>query len=211
MRLDSARYAQDFNEVKALGNAVVRAAAPDSDGSRVARFWPGGGADTNAMTRVIVAGRGLDLWQHARLFALLNMSVTDALVTVFDTKYYYNFWRPITAIRNADIDGNPATAADPEWNSYLPTPPYPDYTCGLPGVVGASTEAVRQYFGSSALPFTFSAAGITRSYRFLPDVDADAVNARVFAGIHFRTGCTQSVRQGSRVARFVHEHALRPL
>jgi hypothetical protein len=211
MQLDSERYAQDFNEVKSIGSAAVRAAAPDSEQSRVARFWPGGGADTNSVTRVIVAGRGLDLWQHARLFALLNLSVSDAVVTVFETKFFYNFWRPVTAIRQADTDGNPATAADPAWLSYIATPPYPDYTCGLPNVVGSSTETLRQFFGTSALQFTFTAAGITRTFRFLPDADADAVNARVFGGIHFRTGCTQGIRQGSRVAKFVQQHALRPL
>jgi hypothetical protein len=209
--LSSEAYARDFFEVKTHGSAAVRGASPDSEQSRVARFWPGGGADTNAVTRVIVAGRGLDLWQHARLFALLNVSVNDALITVFDTKFTYNFWRPVTAIRAADTDGNPATTPDPAWLSYIPTPPYPDYTCGLPNVVGASTETLRQYFGTSALPFTFTAAGITRNFRYLPDVDADAVNARVFGGIHFRTGCVQGIRQGSRVAKFVSQHELRPL
>jgi hypothetical protein len=211
MQLDSDTYTRDFEEVKRIGSAAVRAAQPNSEASEVARFWPGGGADTNSLTRVIVAGRGLNLWQHARLFALLNMSVSDAAVTVFDTKFTYNFWRPVTAIRAADTDGNPATAADPGWLSYIATPPYPDYTCGLPNVVGSSTETLRQFFGTSALTFTFTAAGITRSFRYLHEVDVDAVNARVFGGIHSRTGCTQGIRQGSRVAKFVYQHNLRPL
>lgn len=211
MDLGSGAYVRDFNEVKRVGDAAVRGAAPDSEASRVARFWPGGGAETNAVTRVIVAGRGLDLWQHARLFALLNMAANDALITAFDTKYTYNFWRPVTAIRAADTDGNPATAADPAWLSYIATPPYPDFTCGLPNVVGASTEVLHQVFGTHRLPFTFTAAGITRSFRVLDEANADAVNARVFGGIHFRTGCELAVEQGARVARLAFRRQMQPL
>jgi hypothetical protein len=206
--LSTAAYARDFNEVKIDGNSVLRSANPDSEQSRIARFFPGGGANYNAVTRVIVAGRGLDLWQHARLFALLNMATQDATVAVFETKYFYNFWRPVTAIRAADSDGNPATAADPTWVSYQVTPPYPDYACGLTTNTGAATEVLRRFFGTSALPYTFTAAGITRSFRYLTQVDAEAVDARVFGGMHFRTGCVQGVRLGARVGRFVFQHQL---
>lgn len=206
--LSTAAYARDFNEVKLDGSSAVRAAQPDSEPSRIARFWPAGGANFNAVTRVVVAGRGLDLWQHARLFALLNMAVSDSTIAVFETKYFYNFWRPVTAIRAADSDGNPATAADPAWLSYQVTPPYPDYACGLTTNTGAATEVLRRYFGTNALPYTFTAGGITRSFRYLPQVDAEAVDARVFGGMHFRTGCVQGVRLGAKVGRFVFLHQL---
>jgi hypothetical protein len=209
--LSTAAYARDFNEVKIDGSAAVRGAAPDSEQSRIARFFPSGGSNFNAVTRVIVAGRGLDLWQHARLFALLNMAVQDTTVTVFETKFFYNFWRPVTAIRAADGDGNAATAADPGWVSYQTTPPYPDYACGLPSNVAAATEVLRNFFGTNAVPYIFTAGGITRSYKYLPQVDAEAIDARVFGGMHFRTGCVQGVRLGAKVGRFVFNHELGPL
>ncbi len=209
MFLHSQAYARDFNEVKQVGSAAVRGANPDSTRSRIARFWPGGGANWNAVTRVIVAGRGLDLWQHAHLFALLNIAVADSTVAVFDTKFTYNFWRPVTAIRAADSDGNPATTADPDWLSYLSTPPYPDYTCGLTTNTGAATEVLRLYFGTDRLPYVFTAGGITREFASLRQADAEAVDARVFGGMHFRSGCVQGIRQGARVGRFVFRQQLR--
>ena len=119
MDVGSDEYTRDFNEVKAMGSQAVRAAAPDSEPSRIARFWPAGGANWNSVARLIVAGRGLDRWEHARLLALMNVGMNDAIISVFETKYVYRFWRPVTAIRAADTDGNPDTAADPAWARYL--------------------------------------------------------------------------------------------
>ena len=105
-------YTRDFLEVKTVGRIDAETLGNrTADQSEIARFWPGGGANMNLVARIIIAGRGLDLWQHARLFALLNMANSDAAVTVFDTKYTYNFWRPVTAIRAAATDGNPFTDA----------------------------------------------------------------------------------------------------
>jgi len=208
----SEAYTRDYNEVKRVGAVNAEAIGERTpDQSAIARFWPGGGANWNAVTRVIVAGRGLDPWEHARLLALVNMALSDSTVAVFDTKYTYNFWRPVTAIRAGDTDGNPATDADPSWLSYQPTPPYPDYTCGLTTNTGAAVEVLRQYFGTDAIAYTFTAAGNTRSYSSLSEAAAEAVDARVFGGMHFRTGCVQGVRQGTQVGRFVIQHSLNPL
>jgi hypothetical protein len=98
----------------------VRGASPDSEESDIARFWPGGGSNWNLTTRLIVAGRRLDRWQHARLFALLNIAQADALIANQTWKYTYNFWRPVTAIRWPD-DGNPDTESDGEWRPFLVT------------------------------------------------------------------------------------------
>ena len=209
--LRSFQYTRDFNEVRIFGNSILRSGIPDSDKSRVARFWPGGGADVNALTRVVATGRGLDMWQHARLLALVDIAVADSTISVFETKYHYNFWRPITAIRAADTDGNWATTADPTWLPYLAAPPYPDSPCGLTSTVGGATEVMRHYFGRDWLPYTFTAAGITRSYNRLSEADADAVDARVYGGMHFRTGCEQGIRYGGKVGEFVFNSRLRPL
>ena len=143
--LTSAAYAREYNEVKQVGDARVRGVLPDSEESDIARFWYSGGVNLNQTAREIANGRGLDSWQQARLFALLNMAVADTSIATMTWKYTYNFWRPVTAIRWAD-DGNPDTVSDPSWRPFLVTPPYPDYPCNLPAGVGAATEVLRQFF-----------------------------------------------------------------
>lgn len=212
-------YTLNYLEVKYVGSASVRGAAPDSERSRIARFWPGAGANGNAVARAILAGRHLDRWQHARLFALLNIANVDASISVFDTKYTYNFWRPVNAIRWVN-DGNPFTVQDPAWLSYLPTPPYPDYTCGVTTIAGSTNAVLRRYFGTDALAYTLTATLpqtaplppeiLTRSYRSLSQASAEAVDARVFGGMHFRNGCEQGIRQGDKVGRYVFERGLQP-
>ena len=224
--LTSNAYATDYAEVKAVGDARVRGAAPNSDRSDIARFWPGGGGDWNATTRVIVANRDLDRWQHARLFALLNLATADAAISEFDTKYAYNFWRPVSAIRWAD-DGNPATQPDHEWLSFINTPSYPDYVCGLTMTSGAATAVLRRYFIKDWISFSRTVdvpavplpppmaalppKTITRSYTSLSQAAAESVNARVYGGMHFREGCEQGVVQGESVGRHVLQNYLQPL
>ena len=210
--LASGAYTTDFNEVKRVGSVNSEAEGNRTpDQSAIARFWPGGGANFNAVARVITAGRGLDLWEHARLFALLNMALSDTTTAAFDTKYAYNFWRPVTAIRAADTDGNPGTVADASWLSYQVTPAYPDYTCGLTNSSGAVLEILRQFFGTDDIAYTFTAAGITRSYSSLSQAGSESVDARVFGGMHFRTGCERGLRQGEQVAHFIFRHYLKGL
>jgi hypothetical protein len=210
--LAGATYARDYNEVKDVGSFAVRNAAPDSEESKIARFWPGGGANLNGFTRIILADYDFDRWEHARLFALMNMAVNDGLLITFRTKYHYNFWRPVTAIRWAD-DGNPDTESDPAWSSYIVTPPYPDYTCGLPNTIGSATSVIRNFFGTDAVPFTVTATAlppsVTRSFTSLTQAADEAASARVYGGIHFRTGCTEAVRLGEKVGDFVSNTQLR--
>jgi hypothetical protein len=220
-----ARYTREYNEVKNVGDARVRGALPDSEESNVARFWPGGGSNWNATARIIVSGMNLDRWQHARLFALLNIATADALIANQTWKYTYNFWRPVTAIRWPD-DGNPDTASDATWRPFLVTPPYPDYPCALPSATGAAASVLREFFGTDDIAFTvvFNAAGvplpapmvalpaktITRSFTSLSQAVQEAQSARVYAGIHFREGCRAGAQQGTKIGRFVTKHELRP-
>jgi hypothetical protein len=154
------------------------------------------------------------------------MAQADAFIANLTWKYTYNFWRPVTAIRWAD-DGNPDTASDGAWRPFLVTPPYPDYPCALPTSAGAGTEVLRQFFGTDEIAFTrtFNAPAvplpapmmslpaklITRSFDSLSEAAAEARDARVYAGIHFREGCVAGVRQGTQVARFVVGQSLRAL
>jgi hypothetical protein len=210
--LKTLAYTRDYLEVKRVGEANAEVNGDrTAEQSAIARFWPGGGANHNAVARLVVADRSLDLWQHARLFALLNMAVSDSAVTVFDTKFTYNFWRPVTAIRAADTDGNRFTVADAEWLSYQPTPPYPDYTCGLTNNTGAAFAVLRGYFGTDHIGYTQTAAGITRSFTSLSQAGFESVDARVFGGMHFRTGCVRGLIQGGQVGRYALQHALEPL
>ena len=173
--------------------------------------------------REIVSGRGLDRWEHARLFALFNIAQADALIANQHWKYTYPFWRPVTAIRWAN-DGNPDTTSDPAWRPFLVTPPYPDYPCALPSATGAAAEVLRQFFGTDRVAFTrtFNAPAvplpapltplpvkaITRSFESLSNAVAEAKDARVYAGLHFREGCNAGARQGKQIAGFVVRHEL---
>jgi len=216
-------YALDYYEVKVLGSASARRGSEDRDNSeesRIARFWYGSGSDWAPTTRAIVQGRKLNLWQNARLFALLAIGQADVTISVFDSKYHYNFWRPVTAI-NWIHDGNFLTLPDTDWLPYLVTPPYPDYPCGVPVLAGAGTEVLRRFFRSDHVPYTVTgrfaaqnglpAEEITRSFGSLSQAADEAVSARVYAGIHFRTGCEMGARLGEKVGRFAFRHYLRPL
>lgn len=227
LHIGSDVYARDYEEVRRVGSYLVRGNLPDSAESETARFWPTGTTDWHTIARGIATAKDMDTWQRARLFALVNMGQADAAITVYDTKYYYRFWRPVTAIRWID-DGDPRTVHDPGWNAFMGTPPYPDYTCGLTTAAGAGTEVLRRFFGTDAVSFTATAkspaialpppfAGplpakdITRTFATLRDAEDSAVDARVYGGMHFRTGCVQGVRHGAKVGRFVTQHYLRPL
>ena len=227
-------YTLNYNLVKYVGAYATRVGQPDSAATDIARFWPSGGANWNLVARTIVADRHLDRWQHARLFALLMMAETDGAIHVFDTKYTYNFWRPVTAIRWAD-DGNPWTKSDPNWLPFFSfigpwsTPPYPDYTCGLSTASGATTEVLRRYFGTDRVGYTLTVQApalalapppaapvlpgkaITRRYRSLSQAAEESAMSRVYAGIHFYEGCAKGVRHGEQVGRFVFQNYLEPL
>lgn len=219
-------YTREYNEVKEVGDARVRGAQPDSEPSNIARFWPGGGSNWNASTRVIVSAMNLDRWEHARLFALLNIATADSLIANQTWKYTYNFWRPVTAIRWSD-DGNPDTQSDANWRPFLVTPPYPDYPCALPSATGAAAGVLREFFGTDNIAFsvTFNAPGvalpapmvslppksITRVFSSLSQAVEESESARVYAGIHFREGCVAGAAQGIKIGRFVIRHELRPV
>lgn len=225
LNLRSGQYTTEYNEVKSVGDARVRGANPDSELSDIPRFWIGGGLDWNANARTIAAGRGLDRWQHARLFALLNMATADALITNIESKYLYNFWRPVTAIRWAD-DGNPRTASDAFWRPFVQTPPYPDYPCASTSVSGAAAQTMRRFFGTNALPFSRTVTApavplpapmvelpskqITRGFSTLSKAESDQAMGRVYAGIHFREGCFAGLHTGNEVADWVYARYLRP-
>ena len=210
--LTSEEYTRDYNEVKRVGALNAEALGNRTpEQSAVARFWPGGGANWNAVLRVIVANRGLDEWQLARLFALDNMAQTDAAIAVFDTKFTYNFWRPVTAIRYAGDDGNPATT--PGFRLALVS----EHAAVSRLHVRADDECGRRHRGAAPLlrhrRYRLHAHGRRHHenvYEPVASIGGCCRCARVrrHALPH---GCVHGVRQGEQVGRFVFQHELRPV
>jgi hypothetical protein len=209
--IDSALYVEEFEEVRDYGVSMGSLRSPDQ--TETARFFSdtAGGA-MQAGLRDLAARRGLDISDSARLFAAVDLSVADAIGAVWDAKYHYGWWRPITAIREADGDGNPDTASVADWTPLLGTPPYPDWPSGLCGVIGAVSTALSRLNpdGRVDLTLTSAAAGVTRHYDDAALMQHDAIDARVWAGIHFRTADAVGVMIGTQVANWALDHHFAP-
>ena len=212
--LTSKRYAAAFNEVKRMGAATNSDRTPEQ--TDLALFWY-----SNYLVlwyhalRDIATAHLSNIDDSARLFALTSLAMTDALITAWDTKRHYVFWRPYTAIQEADNDGNPDTLSDPDWSPLVNTPNYPDYTSGANNVTGAITRMLALFFGTDEMEFTVAttyplAQQRTRTYSRFSDTAVDVVNARIWEGIHFRFADVEARRQGRRVAQWVFSHFLRP-
>jgi PAP2 superfamily len=187
-----------------------------SEQSEIARFWYEGSPNGwNRIARVVSGQQRLDPWQNARLFGLLNFAMADGFIAGFDTKYFYNVWRPVTAIRAGDTGGNSATVADPAWAAFLVTPAAPDYTSTHSVLGAAAAEVLARFFGTDAISFTTTSGapfpGITRSFTSFSQAAQENADSRIYAGIHFRTACRDGVRQGKQVGRYAFRHALQPV
>ncbi len=210
--LTSRRYADDLNETRALGELTSPGRSTIDDETarwhtELAQF------QLNRIARAEVAADGRDLLAHARLFALLNLALADAATSVFDAKYTYLFWRPVTAIRNADLDDNARTDVDPGWSPFLTTPQHPEYPAAHGVIQTAGTRVLERYFGQHYAFDTTSPTvpGVTRHY---DDFDAFAEEggfARILGGMHFRNSVEVGHRQGKSVANWILEHYLTPL
>jgi len=213
--LDSKRYATAFNEIKAFGARVNSSRSLDQ--TDLAMFWNSNFLVLwNAALRDIIAARGLDTQDSARLLAIASLAMADAGITAWDTKFHYVFWRPVTAVQEADNDGNPDTVGDPTWQPFINTPNYPEYTSGANNVTGAVTRILALFFGTDEMTFsvtTTNAASpqLTRTYKRFSDAAADVVNVRIYQGIHFRFADVIARRQGRHVAQWAFAHFLRPL
>ena len=209
--LTSARYTADFNEVKALGakTGSTRTAAQTETAMFTTDVAIG---PYQAALRDLTTRRAMDISDTARLFAAVDMSITDSIIAVWDAKYHFGYWRPITAIQLADTDGNPDTVEDAAWEPLVATPPYPDYVSGFNGVTGALTRSVSRILGHGRvdLYITSVAAGITRHYRFASALNRDGINGRVYLGIHFRTADEVAIQMSTRIANWGLNHYFQP-
>ena len=214
--LTSAEYAKDYDEVKAVGaaNSTTRTAAQTD----IAHFYAGNIPQMWAEVVRAAATAHLDnIADSARLLALASMSVADALINCWNDKSHYVFWRPVTAIREADNDGNAATVGDPNWTSLVPAPPYPDYTSGAVNVATATTRTLENFFGTDKMTFSITTTNVgptnedTRTYERFSAGAQDVVDARVYLGIHFRFADEAARKQGRRVADWAFRNFMRPI
>ena len=217
--LTSARYTADFNETKTKGNLSSTTRTRDETIS--AWFWASSTA-SYLWNHAALALMDDDDWRQrhhsstlhdARLLALLNLAIADAAIGCWEAKYTYVFWRPVTAIPLADTDGNPATSVDLTWQPLFATPAHPEYPSGHSCVSAAAAGVLARYFGehthfrvtSDVMP------GVVRSFSSFTESLDEVANARIFAGIHFRSATTDGRALGAQVAQYVVENAMQPL
>jgi membrane-associated phospholipid phosphatase len=208
--LDSERYAQDVNQVKALGGLNSTNRTPEQ--TLIARFWsdfsytgtPVG--HWNQIAQDISRRRGLTLAQSARLFALLNLAMADAAIVAWNAKYAHNLWRPVTAMHQADCDGNPATIADPGWQPLLTTPPFPEYVSGHSIFSGTAAAVLAAVLGTDEVTFTATSdtlPGVTRTYHSLRETADEIGMSRIYGGIHFLSGDLDGLAAGHAIGGYV--------
>jgi hypothetical protein len=222
--LTSDAYAEDFNEVKELGSLTSITRTPDQTDAAI--FWQDQAmALWNRIFRTLAASQNLNIVDSARLFAMENLAGADALIGCWNDKYYYWFWRPITAIREADTDGNPATEADPAWLPLfdpatpvcnlpsLVTPPFPDHPSGHSCATSAFVNTLQNFFGTDKISFSAlsNKSCTTRSFERFSDALKEVIDARVWAGIHFRTADVQGSVLGKKVAQYLKKHYFQPV
>ena len=205
-----AAYTADFEEVKRLGGDDITTPSDRStDETEIALFWvESSPLGWNRIGRIVAEGEGLDLWEQARLFGLLNMALADGYVGSFETKYLYNFWRPVTAIQMADTDGNPDTDVDATWTPLRGTPPIPDHDSAHSVEGGAAAQVFQRFFGTDEISFetcslTLPAGGtcsdaspVTRSFSSFTQAAEENALSRILVGFHFRNAVEQGVEHG---------------
>lgn len=212
--LTSKKYAFDYNEVKTVGDINSIERPPDR--TDVARFYAVSSpvAVFNPAARQIIAEHGASLSENARTLALINMAISDALFSVFDTKYYYTLWRPETAIHAGDLDSNPRTDPDPTFVPLITTPCFPSYPSAHASASYSAREVLERLFSSGHHSITLSnpaLPGVILKYRRLQEITDDIDDARVYGGIHFRFDQEAGARMGRRVGAYVYRHKLSSL
>jgi hypothetical protein len=211
--LTSSRYARDFAEVRAVGG--ISSAERPADRTVVARFYASASPAYvfNSVARQVAQARRASLAENARMLALLNMASSDALVASFATKYHYLLWRPETAIRLGESDGNDKTAGDSSFAPFILTPCFPGYPSNHASGSNSAAEVVRRAYGARGHEITLThpaVPGVTLRYHSLQEITADIDDARVYGGIHFRFDQDAGGKMGRDIARYVYMHNLKP-
>jgi len=211
-------YVASYNEVQALGryNSTQRTA----DQSEIAVFWDDGlGTQTppghwNDIAQIAAAQMGNSLIENLRLFALLGLTVADAAIVSWDSKYHYGHWRPYTGIVMGDIDGNPVTARDTGYRSFITTPPFPSHTSGHSTFSGSSGRLLANFFGTDDIAFTVGSdgtPGVTRDFESLSEASEEAGQSRIYGGIHWQYENRGGIASRRALADYVFWNFLRPI
>ena len=211
--LKSAEWARDYNQIKEIGakNSTKRTTRQTED----ARFWLLVGPRAyDPLPRQIVIAKNMDLLNSARFMALLSVAAVDALIAVFDAKYKYEFWRPITAIRNGDIDGNPATERDATWQPIDATPMHPEYPCAHCILSSSAAAVIEGLLGSEEIPEVSLtspfAPGVTHRFTNLRVYSDEVANARICAGFHYRFSTIAGREMGQKIGAYVVKTVMQP-
>jgi hypothetical protein len=200
--LTSDIWARDYNEIKAVGGKTSTLRTPEQ--TAIAKFWEATAPVVYwPVARSVAAMPGRDVTDNARLLALAGMAMDDGLIAVFDAKYTYNLWRPVTAIRNGDLDGNNATDRDPGWTPFIDTPMHPEYPCAH-CIVSASLGAVlAAEIGAGPTPRLSSASptagGAVRTWTSVDEFTKEVAQARIYDGVHYRTSTEVGVAMGKKI------------
>jgi hypothetical protein len=210
--LTSRTYAKAYNEVKSVG--AIDSTTRTEDQSNYANWWYElSEIGWPRVARVTATSEDLRLWRGARMFALVNMALYDSYVAGWDSKYHWDFWRPYTAIRAGDSDGNHSTGQDATWLSYLETPPVQDYPSTHSALGAAAAEVLERAFGTDHVPFSMDSmtalpANPVRSFTTFTQAADENADSRVTAGIHFRFATEQGKALGRKVGSYIVEHHL---
>jgi PAP2 superfamily len=200
--LTSDTWTRDYNEIKALGARNSTRRTPEQ--TAIARFWEATAPVVYwPVARSVATAPGRDVTDNARLLAVAGMAMDDALIAVFDAKYTYNLWRPITAIRNGDLDGNDATGGDPSWTPFIDTPMHPEYPCAHCIVSAALGAVLQAEIGSGPVPTLTStsptAGGAVRTWSSVGDFEREVALARIYDGVHYRNSTEVGTAMGRRI------------
>jgi hypothetical protein len=209
--LGSQQWAQEYNEVKLLGaaNSSVRTAAQ----TEIALFWTANPVATyfGAFGQLAI-DRHLNLSKSARLLAMLSVAFMDGGIGCWDAKYHFSNWRPVTAIQNGDIDGNPDTDADATWLPLASTPPHPEFPAAHGCATGAIAETLQNFFGTPNVKFSVNSAvtQTTHTYNNVGQLEAEAYWARIYAGFHYRHSLDEGFKLGHQVAKQLNKNFFQP-
>jgi hypothetical protein len=205
-------YATDYNEIKKLGCLNCPDRTPDQ--KEIGLFWlENVPTSVNRIAVTLINKNHLNAWKAARLLALLQMAEADANIACFDAKFLYKFWRPITAVRSGESDGNAQTTGDAAWIILSPpTPPVPDYPSNHAADGGAGTEVIRRYFNTDDIAFSTTSTflpGITRNFTKLSQASREIALSRIYVGYHFRNAVDSGEVMGKKIGQYVFEHSLK--
>jgi len=211
--LKSETWARDYNEIKSIGRKENSKRTADQ--TAIAKFWEATGPTIyHGVIRSVAELPGREITRNARFLMAMTQAMDDAMIAVFDGKYHYNFWRPITAIRNGDIDGNDATERDASWTPFINTPMHPEYPCAHCIVSGTVGTVIQAEFGSGSIPVLSttspSANNVKRSWTKVEDFMQEVANGRIYDGVHFRTSTEVGTAMGRKIGKLAGDKYLTP-